>query len=293
MSSITNNEESNCDSHTLTITLILLVVILIIMAYNSWFILSNIHKRDNKESFNDDKTNNNQRFEILQTDNDKAINNVSNPEFQKSIDQCNKQIIISSDQNKLQLIQPIQMTRTNPPVQTNQTGQLNQTIQQIQTIQSNQKVQPTQTMQQNQLVQSKQLTQSNQTVQTNQTTQPKQSIQTTEQKPKKQFIKSEKPEKGIVKLIIYHMFGCGHCMNMIDIKQPKNGMTKFEELNKLFENDNSVQIMDFKYGRDEEANKYFAFPLILLVTSNGTEEYRGPHEVSDMAKAILNKKKQT
>jgi len=113
---------------------------------------------------------------------------------------------------------------------------------------------------------------------------------TQQQPPQKQFKKSDKPEPGIIKLIIYHMTGCGHCMNIMDRKQNLNNMTRFEELCQMFSNDNSVQVFDFKYGRDNEASKYRAFPVILIVTSEGAEEYRGSHEVLDIAKAVINKK---
>jgi hypothetical protein len=110
------------------------------------------------------------------------------------------------------------------------------------------------------------------------------------EKQKKQFVKSDRPEPGITKFIIYHMQMCGHCMNLMDKKQEKNNMTKFEELVQVFANDPGVQIMDFKYGRDKEAERYRAFPTMLIVTTKGSEEYHGPHEVQGMVKAIIAKK---
>lgn len=107
---------------------------------------------------------------------------------------------------------------------------------------------------------------------------------------KKQFQKSLKPETGITKLAILHMNGCGHCRDLMEVKQ-SNGMTKFEQLEKIFEDDQTIQVMDFKAGRDEEASKYTAFPIILIITGNGETEYMGyPREVKGIAKAVLDAK---
>lgn len=106
---------------------------------------------------------------------------------------------------------------------------------------------------------------------------------------KKQFVKSVDREPGITKLIVFHMRGCGHCMDIMDRKQ-ENNKTKFEQLTDIFATDPSVQVMDFQYGRDKEAEKYNGFPVILMVTEEGEEEYQGPREVVNIAKAVINKK---
>jgi len=106
----------------------------------------------------------------------------------------------------------------------------------------------------------------------------------TESKESKESVKSDTPEKGLVKLCIYHMEGCGHC---VDIMKPKNGpLSKFDQLKRHFNSNPKVKIYDFKYGRDKEAGKFNAFPVIMVVTSNGPKEYNGPREVSSMAKFI-------
>ena len=103
-------------------------------------------------------------------------------------------------------------------------------------------------------------------------------------------IKSEKPEKGIVKLIIYHMPGCGHCVAIMH-GGPNGEKSQFEKLRDYFKNDNSVRIYDYQLGRDKEADKFNGFPVVMLVTSEGSEEYNGRRDAESMAKAIMNKKK--
>jgi hypothetical protein len=103
------------------------------------------------------------------------------------------------------------------------------------------------------------------------------------------YQKSETPEKGVVKLIIYHMPGCGHC-NVIMHKGNNGELSQFEQLVNFFKNDNSVRIYDYQLGRDKEAAKYNAFPVIKIVTSGGSDEYQGATDAVSMAKAIINKK---
>lgn len=98
---------------------------------------------------------------------------------------------------------------------------------------------------------------------------------------------SDNPEKGIKKFVIYHMKGCGHCHNFMDVKQ-NNNMTKCEELKDIFKNDSSVKILDFQYGRDEEAKKFNAFPMFRIITENGITEYNKNRDVSSMVDAIKN-----
>jgi hypothetical protein len=106
---------------------------------------------------------------------------------------------------------------------------------------------------------------------------------------KKVFNKSVNPEKGIVKLIIFHMNGCLHCSDLMEIKN-ENNKTKFELITDIFDDDNSVQIMDFKAGRDKEADPYRFLPTILIVTENKSVEYTGPRDVQSMSKAIIDAK---
>ena len=42
------------------------------------------------------------------------------------------------------------------------------------------------------------------------------------------------------------------------------------QMQKEFENDNNVCVFDFKYGQDNEASKFNAFPVIKIITENGT-----------------------
>ena len=98
---------------------------------------------------------------------------------------------------------------------------------------------------------------------------------------------SDNSVKGTKKFAIYHMKGCGHCHNFMETKQA-NGMSKCEELRHIFKNDSEIEIVDFQYGRDEEAKKYNAFPMFEIITENGSTEYNGQREVSDIVEAINN-----
>lgn len=101
--------------------------------------------------------------------------------------------------------------------------------------------------------------------------------------------KNDLPEEGITKLVIYHMNGCGHCHAIMDKKRDGSKST-FDELIDMFKNDTSVKIYDFKLGRDKEAEKFQAFPVIKIITSNGNSDYNGPRDATNMNKAILSKK---
>lgn len=99
--------------------------------------------------------------------------------------------------------------------------------------------------------------------------------------------KSDKPENEKTKLCIYHMYGCGHCHDIMSDKQ-QNGMTKFEELQKLFQTKPEVEILDFQHGRDSEASKFSAFPVIMLIKSDGSSlEYDRERSVEGMARFII------
>ena len=94
-------------------------------------------------------------------------------------------------------------------------------------------------------------------------------------------------EKTLKKFAIYHMKGCGHCHNFMEAKQ-ENGMSKYKELRNIFKNDSSVEIVDYQYGRDEEAKKYNAFPMFEIITKNGITKYNGRREVSDIVETMNN-----
>jgi hypothetical protein len=97
--------------------------------------------------------------------------------------------------------------------------------------------------------------------------------------------KNDLPEKNKVKFVVYHMDGCGHCHNIMGNKQ-SNNMTIFEQVQKEFENDNNVCVFDFKYGRDNEASKFNAFPVIKIITENGEQEYNQSRTAENMINAI-------
>lgn len=102
-------------------------------------------------------------------------------------------------------------------------------------------------------------------------------------------VKSEAPEKGIVKLIVYHMPGCGPC-GLIMKPGPNGEKSKYEQINDIFKNDRTVKIIDYQLGRDKEADKFRSFPTIMIVTEEGRDEYRGPNNVVSISKAIVDKK---
>jgi len=101
--------------------------------------------------------------------------------------------------------------------------------------------------------------------------------------------KPEDEEDGIVKLIIYHMPGCGHC-NTIMKNGPNGEKSQFDQLKYIFKDDKTVGIYDYQLGRDKEADKYRSFPTIMIISSDGTDEYRGKPDAVSMAKAIVDKK---
>lgn len=99
--------------------------------------------------------------------------------------------------------------------------------------------------------------------------------------------KNDKPESNKIKLCIYHMQGCGHCHDIMDVKQ-QSGKTKFEELCNTFKDKPNVEILDFKNGRDPEASKFRAFPVIRLVKFDGSsQEYNGRRSSEDMARFVV------
>jgi hypothetical protein len=86
-----------------------------------------------------------------------------------------------------------------------------------------------------------------------------------------------------LKIHVYHMPNCGHCYNLM--YNTKNGDPPFTQLKNIYKTNKDVYIKDFLYGRDEEAKKYTAFPVILFVTKNGETEYTGPYEATKIAEA--------
>lgn len=100
---------------------------------------------------------------------------------------------------------------------------------------------------------------------------------------------NEIPKKGVIKIIVYHMQNCSICSDIMNTIQ-KSGKTKYEELKEIFKNDSRVKIINFEYGKDIQANKYNAFPVIRVLTINSDDEYNGPREVLSIVKYIATKK---
>lgn len=98
-------------------------------------------------------------------------------------------------------------------------------------------------------------------------------------------VKTDHPEKGILKFCIYHMNGCGHCEDIMSIPQ-SNGLTKFEELKNRFKSNPSVKILDFKSGVDSEASKYRAFPVLMVIKEDFSAEYERERTVDGMENFI-------
>jgi hypothetical protein len=92
-------------------------------------------------------------------------------------------------------------------------------------------------------------------------------------------------EKEKVRFVIYHMQGCGHCSEIMDVKQ-SNGRTKFEDLQNRFNGDQRVKIVAMQYGRDPVPQQITGFPTIHLITKDGTNEYNQPRDVDSMKKEI-------
>jgi hypothetical protein len=71
----------------------------------------------------------------------------------------------------------------------------------------------------------------------------------------------------------------------MSVKQA-NGKTKFETLSDEFKHNANVDIIDFQHGRDDEANKFNAFPMIKIITINGDNDYAGARDVKSMVSAV-------
>jgi hypothetical protein len=89
-----------------------------------------------------------------------------------------------------------------------------------------------------------------------------------------------------VKVIIYHMDGCGHCSDIMTRVQ-SNNKTRFQTLKDTFSKYPNVSIIDYKYGRDKEADRFNSFPVVMIVTNEGETEYNGPRDVNNIAKAVV------
>lgn len=88
------------------------------------------------------------------------------------------------------------------------------------------------------------------------------------------------------RLIIYHMPRCGHCSDIMENKQ-SNGMTKCEELREKL-NPHGISVVDYKHGRDEQANKFNSFPNIMIEVNGQEIPYNGSRDVNSIIEAILN-----
>jgi hypothetical protein len=107
--------------------------------------------------------------------------------------------------------------------------------------------------------------------------------------PDPNILKNDKPEKDITKFVIYHMNGCGHCHDIMQVKN-SNGKTTFENLCDVYANDDSVHILDLLYGKDNVPGEITGFPTIRLITENGRKEYYGKRDAQAMSEYITNNK---
>lgn len=96
----------------------------------------------------------------------------------------------------------------------------------------------------------------------------------------------QQPSRPKVRFCIYHMEGCGHCHDIMRTKQT-NGMTMFEQLKQIFESRPDIEIVDYQYGRDPQASKYRAFPVIVLIKGESELEYNRQRTVEHMARFII------
>lgn len=121
--------------------------------------------------------------------------------------------------------------------------------------------------------------------------------ETDKQDLNKKLQKTDRPESGVFKIIIYHMKGCGHCMMLME-RQNTNEKSIFEKLSEIenvpniCKSNERIQVLDFQYGKDNEASKFQAFPVIMFVTPNGSEEYSGSRDAQSIFRSFVNKIKQ-
>jgi hypothetical protein len=96
------------------------------------------------------------------------------------------------------------------------------------------------------------------------------------------------PEDNTNKLIIYHMKNCGACKPIMkDIHS--NNKTMYDILKSDLSQHN-VQVLDFQYGRDTEANKFNSFPTIVMVNNTGGKEYGKMPTLDGLKKFALDNK---
>ena len=86
------------------------------------------------------------------------------------------------------------------------------------------------------------------------------------------------------KIHIYHMPNCKHCYNLMYNKD--KGPSPYMQLIETYKLNKHIEIKDFLYGRDKEANKYNAFPVILFITKNQEIEYTGPHTAEKIIESV-------
>ena len=102
--------------------------------------------------------------------------------------------------------------------------------------------------------------------------------------PKTKPTKCDTPDSKNMKIAIYHMNGCYHCDNIMKHKEGEK--SEFEKLNDIFK-DINVEVYDFELGKDAEASKYNAFPVIKFISINGEVEYKGGRSADSIAKEAV------
>jgi len=86
-----------------------------------------------------------------------------------------------------------------------------------------------------------------------------------------------------LKIHIYHMPNCKHCYNLM--YNADKGKTHYMQIVDAYKTDPQVEIKDFLYGRDSDAEKYNAFPVILFTKDDKEIEYHGPHTADKIIEA--------
>ena len=86
-----------------------------------------------------------------------------------------------------------------------------------------------------------------------------------------------------LKIHIYHMPNCKHCYNLM--YNADKGKTQYAQIVDAYKTNPQIEIKDFLYGRDSEADKYNAFPVILFTKDNKEIEYHGPHTADKIIEA--------
>lgn len=104
---------------------------------------------------------------------------------------------------------------------------------------------------------------------------------------------NDEGEDNKFKFIVYHWKDCGHCLELMETKQ-SNGLTKYEELNNLINNNdklkNKVVLLEFELTNNQNLMKkrnINSYPTIYSVTKNNRIEYKGNRSIQDMFKFIM------